>query len=147
MHDPGFEIDSTPILGYWAERMVISPVTQNDIFATTLISWTILGASMSPLDNPSSPSGAVPPSQAIVEAIAAHEGVDVTEVEPPTYDPLFTVVNPEALDELFDPTSDSASDVVVTLEYEGYTVVVRGGSEVKVSEQSSDDSINHPIEE
>ncbi|WP_254523643.1 HalOD1 output domain-containing protein [Natrinema caseinilyticum] len=102
---------------------------------------------MSPPDNLSSPSSAVPPSQAIVEAIAAHEGVDVTEIEPPAYDPLYTVVNPEALDELFAPTADSASDVVVTLEYEGYTVVVRAGSEVEVREQSSDDSVNHPIEE
>jgi len=72
------------------------------------------------LDNTSTPDGTIPPSQAIIEAIAARDGVDVTDVEPPAYDPLFTVANPEALDKLFTTTAGTASSVVVRLEYEGY---------------------------
>ncbi|QCS44309.1 hypothetical protein FEJ81_10390 [Natrinema versiforme] len=74
----------------------------------------------------------MPPTQAIIEAIAAEEGVGVTEVEPPAYDPLFTVINPEALDELFHTTAGTAGDVVVRLEYEGYEIVVRPGSDIEV---------------
>ncbi|MFB1063902.1 HalOD1 output domain-containing protein [Natrinema sp. H-ect4] len=102
---------------------------------------------MSYLDNTSTPDGTIPPSQAIIEAIAARDGVDVTDVEPPAYDPLFTVVNPEALDELFTTTAGTASSVVVRLEYEGYELVVRDGSDVEVRDRSADDSVNSPIEE
>ncbi|WP_408958649.1 HalOD1 output domain-containing protein [Natrinema sp. 74] len=104
---------------------------------------------MSSPDKLSSPDGEVPPTQAIIEAIAAHEGVDVTEVEPPAYDPLFTVVNPEALDKLFRTTASTTSDTVVRLEYEGYEVVVRAGGNVVVRERSRDDSVDgpDPIEE
>ncbi|QLG47730.1 HalOD1 output domain-containing protein [Natrinema halophilum] len=102
---------------------------------------------MSSQDDLSPTDGSVPPSRAIVESIAVHEGVDVTAIEPPAYDPLFTVVNPEALDELFRTTGDTASNVVVTLEYEGYEIVVRNGTDVEVREQSSSDSVNNPIEE
>lgn len=102
---------------------------------------------MSYLDNTSTPDGTVPPTQAIIEAIAACEGVDVTDVEPPAYDPLFTVVNPEALDELFTTTAGTASSVVVRLEYEGYEIVVRDGSDVEIRDLSSDDSISSPVEE
>lgn len=101
---------------------------------------------MSTPDNTSTPDGEVPPTQAIIEAIAEREGVDVTEVEPPAYDPLFTVVNPEALDELFHTTTGIASDVVVRLEYEGYHVVVRPGSDVEVRDRSPDDSADNSIE-
>ncbi|SEW32258.1 HalOD1 output domain-containing protein [Natrinema salifodinae] len=101
---------------------------------------------MSTPDNTSSPDGEVPPSQAIIQAIAAHEGVDVTEVEPPAYDPLFTVVDPEALDELFQTTdagTDTSGDVVVFLEYEGYEIVVRNGRDVEIRDGSgaADDSV------
>ncbi|MFC6768949.1 HalOD1 output domain-containing protein [Natrinema soli] len=102
---------------------------------------------MSYLDNTSTPHGTVPPTQAIIEAIAARECVDVTDVEPPAYDPLFTVVNPEALDELFTTTADTASSVVVRLEYEGYDIVVRDGSDVEIRDRSAGDSVNSPIGE
>ncbi|OIB56551.1 HalOD1 output domain-containing protein [Natrialba sp. SSL1] len=49
--------------------------------------------------------GAVSPSQAIIEAVAAREGVDPTEIEPPAYEPLYSVINPEALDSLFRDTT------------------------------------------
>ncbi len=101
---------------------------------------------MSSPDEPSTPNGEVPPSQAIIEAIAAHEGVDVTEIEPPAYDPLFTAVNPEALDELFRTAAGAESDAVVTLEYEGYEVVVRADG-VEVRDRADDDSVTRPIGE
>lgn len=102
---------------------------------------------MSYLDNTSTPNGTVSPTQAIIEAVAACEGVDVTDVEPPAYDPLFTVVNPEALDELFTTTAGTASSVVVRLEYEGYEIVVRDGGDVEVRDRSSGDSVTGSIDE
>ncbi|OAQ51086.1 hypothetical protein HTG_18535 [Natrinema mahii] len=101
---------------------------------------------MSSPDEPSTPNGEVPPSQAIIEAIAAHEGVDVTEIEPPAYDPLFTVVNPEALDELFRTAAGPPSDAVVTLEYEGYEIVVRADG-VEVRDRDADESVTRAVEE
>lgn len=102
---------------------------------------------MSYPDNTSMPDGTVPPTQAIIEAIASREGVDITDVEPPAYAPLFTVVDPEALDNLFTTTAGTASTAVVRLEYEGYEIIVRDGSDIEIRDPSSDDSVNSPIEE
>ncbi|ELZ15592.1 hypothetical protein C478_05084 [Natrinema thermotolerans DSM 11552] len=88
----------------------------------------------------------MPPSQAIIEAIAAHEGVDVTEIEPPAYEPLFTAVNPEALDELFRTAAGTESNAVVSLEYEGYEIVVRADG-VEVRDRAADESVSRAIEE
>jgi hypothetical protein len=112
------------------------------IFAITLFKGTLLAASMSTPDKTSAPDGEVTPTRAIIEAIADHEGVDITDVEPPAYDPLFTVVNPEALDDLFHTTTGPATGVVVRLEYEGYEVLVRPGSDVEVRSLDSTDSID-----
>ncbi|GAB3663204.1 HalOD1 output domain-containing protein [Halopiger thermotolerans] len=99
-----------------------------------------------PLPADSSTSGdSVPPSQAIVAAVADHEGVDVTEIEPPAYDPLYTVVNPEALDELFD--LPSAGPARVHLEYEGYAITVHSDGRVDVSDPSADESVGRPVED
>ncbi|WP_254767946.1 HalOD1 output domain-containing protein [Salinilacihabitans rarus] len=73
------------------------------------------------------------PSRAVVEAVAEREGVDVTDVEPPTYDPLYAVVNPEALDRLL----AGRADVTLEFVYEGYEVVVRGDGRVDLSETGS----------
>ncbi|ELY76923.1 hypothetical protein C488_07792 [Natrinema pellirubrum DSM 15624] len=88
----------------------------------------------------------MPPSQAIIEAIAAHEGVDVTEIEPPAYEPLFTAVNPEALDELFRTAAGTESNAVVSLEYEGYEIAVRADG-VEVRDRAADESVSRAIEE
>ena len=106
----------------------------------------LYGASMSTPDDASVSDGDWSPSQAIIEAIADEEGIDVTDVEPPEYDPLYTVVNPEALDDLFAPTGDRSSNVVVSLEYEGYDLVVRSGS-VAIRDGSATDAVGRPIEE
>ena len=102
---------------------------------------------MSTPDETSMHDGGWSPSQAIIAAIATEEGIDVTDVEPPEYDPLFTVVNPEALDDLFTTTGDGASNVVVHLEYEGYEITVRPGCDIEVRDRSSSDSTGQPIEE
>jgi hypothetical protein len=78
------------------------------------------------------------PSQTIIETIAHREGVDVTAVEPPAYDPLYTVINPEALDNLFRTDSDEAP-VRVSLKYAGYDILVSGDGHVEVTDGSSDE--------
>ena len=88
--------------------------------------------------SPTDPSsGDAAPSQAIIQAVAAREGVDMTDIEPPAYEPLYSVVDPGALDALFEtPDAGSATEACVCLEYEGYDVVVSGDGAVDVSEQS-----------
>ncbi len=96
----------------------------------------------------------MPPSQAIVEAIAARDGVDVTDVVPPAYEPLHAVVDPEALDALFRPiasgapASRNAVDTRVVLEYEGSEVTVYSDGNVELSDPSTgDESTGDPIGE
>ena len=73
-------------------------------------------------------------SQAIVEAIASEEGIDPTEVEPPTYEPLYSVVDPEALDSLFAPTLGvERGRGAVSLTYAGYDVTVNSDGRVDLS--------------
>lgn len=93
---------------------------------------------MAPPTDASASDESVPPSRAIVEAIAQREGVDATEIAPPEYEPLYAVVNPEALDALFeqDLASESSRSLAVGFEYEGYDVVVHGDGRVEVSESS-----------
>ena len=92
-----------------------------------------------------SSDGAAAPSQAIIEAIAAREGVDVTDVEPPAYEPLYAVVNPEALDRLFQTPAASTTARVV-LEYEGYEVTVHGDGRVDVTDGSDRSIANGSFE-
>lgn len=71
-------------------------------------------------------------SHAVVEAVADREGVDVTDLEPPAFEPLYTVVDPDALDAVFAPTHDGKrrTSGSVTFEYEGYTVTVNSDGTV-----------------
>ena len=73
-------------------------------------------------------------SQAIVEAVADREGVDVTELEPPRFDPLYTVVDPEALDSLFAPThgGETRGRGTVTFDYEGYAITVYSDGRIDI---------------
>ncbi|RQG96981.1 HalOD1 output domain-containing protein [Natrarchaeobius chitinivorans] len=103
---------------------------------------------MSLPDNTSSAGDVGSPSQAIIEAVAAQEGVDVTDIEPPDYAPLYTVVNPEALDELFRTATGSPETVRVVFEYAGYDIVVYGDGSVEVDRASpSTDSVSDPIDD
>lgn len=111
-----------------------------------LISGYPLALGMSSPDDTSAPHGEVPPSRAIIDAIAAHEDVDVTDVEPPEFDPLYTVVNPEALDELFRNPHDNTAHVA--FEYEGYEIVVHSDGRVEVRDPSDEDApIDHSVDE
>lgn len=58
------------------------------------------------------------PSEKVVKAIAAAESIDATDIR----EPLFEVINPEALNSLF---VDSECDAGrVAFDYRGYRVVV-----------------------
>lgn len=79
------------------------------------------------------PDGSPLPSRAVIEAVAAAEGVDPTDIEPPQYEPLYTVIDPEALDELFWPHGSTQRGTgVVHFTYEGYDVTVSSDGSVSV---------------
>lgn len=69
------------------------------------------------------------PSQAIVERIAALEAVDHTEL-----DPLYEVVDPDALDTLVGTTGQSDTALQITFTYHGYDVAVTGDGVVHVDD-------------
>lgn len=72
----------------------------------------------------------------IITAIAAEEGVDTTAIEPPEYEPLYEVLNPEALDALFAPREDGTprTNGRVEFSYCGYQVTVTSDGDVHVRE-------------
>lgn len=78
----------------------------------------------------------VPLSFRIIEAIAEAEGVDPTDIEPPEYEALYDVLNPEALDGLFAPREDGTprSPGEVAFQFCGYDVVVESDGTVDVRE-------------
>lgn len=81
-----------------------------------------------------------PLSLAIVEAIAEREGVEPTEIEPPQYQALYEVCNPEALDALFARREDGTprGDGRIELRFCGYDLVVTSDGEVTIRDESDD---------
>ncbi|TYL36591.1 hypothetical protein CV102_21295 [Natronococcus pandeyae] len=81
-------------------------------------------------------------SYEVITAVAEREGVEPTEIEPPEYDALYEVVNPEALDSLFAPRENGAHRATgyVEFDYCGYHIVVTsdGGIEITDREQQHD---------
>lgn len=71
----------------------------------------------------------VPPSIAVVEAVAERDGVDASTLEPP----LNTVVDGDALDSLFAGRGEDAN-ASVEFTYRGYVVAVDGDGAVTVAE-------------
>ena len=73
----------------------------------------------------------------VITAVAEKEGVDPMEIEPPEYEALYDVVNPEALDSLFAPREDGTRRPTGRVEFVfcGYDVVVTSDGEVAVSER------------
>ena len=73
------------------------------------------------------------PSERVVERVAAAENVDPAELEPP----LFDVVDPDALDVLFNTMETGAGlDMgAVRFAYHGYDVSVSADGTVSVSER------------
>lgn len=69
------------------------------------------------------------PSRAVVEAVAAHEGVDPIDLETP----LHRAVDPDALDALVgDAEADDASTPRIEFTYDDYRVRVAGDGTVAV---------------
>lgn len=71
----------------------------------------------------------VAPSQAIVERVAALEGVDHSEL-----DPLFGAIDPDALDALVGTTGHSDAALQIEFTYHGYDVTVTGEGVVHIDE-------------
>lgn len=65
------------------------------------------------------------PSLRVIDALATTTGTDPLEL-----DPLYEAVDPEALDKLFQ--DDSGAFAVVSFEYEGHSVEVRGDGTISV---------------
>lgn len=76
----------------------------------------------------------------VIAAIAEREGVDPMDIEPPEYEALYDVVNPEALDALFAPREDGTARTTGRVEFPfcGYQVVVSSDGAVDVSELGTD---------
>ncbi|AGB37328.1 HalOD1 output domain-containing protein [Natronococcus occultus] len=74
-------------------------------------------------------------SYEVIAEIAAREGVEPTDIEPPEYDALYDVINPEALDSLFAPRENGLSRASGRIEFEycGYDVTVTSDGDVEVS--------------
>ncbi|UHQ95170.1 HalOD1 output domain-containing protein [Haloterrigena alkaliphila] len=71
------------------------------------------------------------PSLRVLEAIAGAEGVSPTALEPPLND----VVDPAALDRLFEPTATNASvrGGHVSFRYRGYDVTISSDGTIELS--------------
>jgi hypothetical protein len=61
------------------------------------------------------------PTTAVVTAVAEHAGEDPVELSP-----IYEAIDPDSLNDLFTPTSESRRPECVQFEYHGYLVVVRG---------------------
>lgn len=72
----------------------------------------------------------------VVAAVAEREGVDPVDLEPPEYEALYDVVNPEALDALFATRENGHERPVGRIEFPfcGYRVVVTSDGDVDVSD-------------
>lgn len=78
---------------------------------------------------------ACPPSEAVVERVAAREGVDPTELGVP----LFESIDPDSLDRLVrEASSERTPPIRVEFTYYGYDVTVASDGSVTVSEQTRD---------
>lgn len=68
-------------------------------------------------------------SFAVVDAVATHEGVSVADLPP-----LGNAIDPDALDDLFEPKFDGSlrQGGEVTFDYCGYTVVVDASGRVDI---------------
>ncbi|WP_423745580.1 HalOD1 output domain-containing protein (plasmid) [Haladaptatus sp. SPP-AMP-3] len=62
-------------------------------------------------------------SETVIRAIAEQDDVSLTDIVP-----LYERIDPDALDDFFEPTYDGRPSTATSVEFEygGYTVVVRG---------------------
>ncbi|MFA9501259.1 HalOD1 output domain-containing protein [Natrinema sp. H-ect1] len=76
----------------------------------------------------------------IIAAVAEREGIDPVDLEPPEYEALYDVVNPEALDALFATRTNGTQRPTGRVEFPfcGYHVVVGSDGEIEVSDPETD---------
>ncbi|WP_424016390.1 HalOD1 output domain-containing protein [Halorientalis pallida] len=82
------------------------------------------------------PAGERAPSAAVIDSVAT-----VTGSDPATISPLFEVVDPDALDRLFDTERDGGErdgPLTVSFRYEGCAVTVHADGRIVVAEPSHD---------
>lgn len=72
----------------------------------------------------------------VIAAVAEREGIDPVELEPPEYDALYDVINPEALDALFATRENGRSRPSGRVEFPfcDYHVVVTSDGDVELSD-------------
>lgn len=71
------------------------------------------------------------PSIQIAERIAAMKGVAIEDLAP-----LYKTIDPDALNDLFQPQTDKSSGIGhVKFLYEGYTVVATSDGQIKLTER------------
>lgn len=73
----------------------------------------------------------IPPSQAIVERVAAREGVDHTDLVR-----LYDAIDPEALDRFIETSQETDSTAQIAFSYHGYTVTVSGDGQISLSSEA-----------
>ena len=74
------------------------------------------------------PTQSVATSTAVVERVAAREGVDHTELVP-----LFDAIDPDALDTLVESSRRNDAAMQLTFSYNGYDVTVTGQGEIHLT--------------
>ncbi|MCU4925213.1 hypothetical protein OB905_04325 [Halobacteria archaeon AArc-dxtr1] len=74
------------------------------------------------------------PSWAVVEAVADAEGISADELEPPEYEALHDVIDPDALNALFSPRGQTADrdGGTVIFNYCNYEVIVESDGSVRL---------------
>lgn len=70
-------------------------------------------------------------SECLIAAIAAQEGTDAADLDPPVYE----IVDPDALDAVF---RRGSVDGRIQFSFEGYEVVVRNGDPPRVTVEPAD---------
>lgn len=72
----------------------------------------------------------------VITAVAEREGVDPVDLEPPEYEALYNVINPEALDSLFATRENGQQRTTGRIEFPfcGYQVTVTSDGEVEVAD-------------
>ena len=78
-------------------------------------------------------------SMAVVTFVAAIE-----EVDPPALSPLFDVVDPDALDSVYESVTTNSPDGKVVFRYEGYEITLSGDE--TISARPVDDAPDRPAD-
>lgn len=83
-----------------------------------------------------------PVSMSVLRGVAAVTNTPITDM-----DPLFETVDPEALDDLYDPAAGDRerADTRVAFRFNGCDVVVYAAGEIEISPVEDDNPITDPV--